>query len=1155
MDSVSLLFKALNQLIAPPTSKPSFSNETSEELLDSILHRNLAAFQHCLAESQDLQDIIGGSSHLLLEATGKSIFHGSKIVPIRQKFTEVCIIILHHICDCFTRIICEANKAVTKDILDSTSVIHHDKPKPAVPDLPPDAISIQQEKTISSAVQFVVVLGICPYLIPGVGIPVSQRLGPGQILLATGHDYTTELNDFSRIQLLIPAIKLFSSMLELPSFKDIILNNYLTDLIAAVLQVRHCVKVILQRTEVPRQEISAVSADCGGGGVKMVESCEGNTRQLNPQQKITAETLSKAGVVSDQMELRDCCTAIFSNVLPDMCPNTSGQPWTLQSIAEFCSRVLDSAMKSSAVPHVLTQLMLLSGGTQQRDGPRPVTPKWFRRTIACMLRDVIMVPPGVQHLITLFVGDSTPESSQNWQKYRAVAQIISRCPVTASNMRQFYTSVSRQLIELIQTPETKVSPHVIRAVGATIQELTSLQSVLMQEVCLSHLFYPLLKLSCDPDDTTVMKDGQIVVPEEMLTHCVVLLHRIFVIGQEPQSSLLSQLCKVARIVFSLYNFTRSSITLIKSHTCDLIKAYLTHCDTAEAAECLISLVSNRGGHSLESPNIGSNVGLEFGPNGGVQAVFIKEKQFDLDSWTQPVESVMEILCGLNSDAITSQLFLCLLQNLSDIVSTESASIGVVLPPRVLSTSQRSAKLAELREKIALVSLLASLGDKYGDKVVQSSHHVLIFVKATLERCVKMCQLTFDDATLSFEWETVSMAMGLLTAILSGALMLSDADKKILDEILPLLTAVSDCDSAEPAVKEMADDLKVAVATRGLVWAEISKLRKTRTEQNKKPETSKPVQMKQNKPLIQVLSETSIEEGQPKASDADVTEDIEMTCESESSLDASKPAGISKLEKALEDLCDPLLPVKGHGLISLARMVEDRDGEVKDKQEMLLKIFLENIAHADSYIYLAAVNGLAALSDLYPDQVIPCLTSEFRSMCAKTHSSKSGETALKVGESLVKATKRLGELTPKYRDLLLPVILCGCRHDDALVRASSLSGLADVCKLLRFSIGPMLHEIVTCCRDIIKSDPDAEPRKAAILTLTLLLQGLGRDVLQTLSDVLLDIYRVLKQSFTFDPDEKVRFNASLALGELDDIMREALFTKPELKKTITILGYQ
>lgn len=58
--------------------------------------------------------------------------------------------------------------------------------------------------------------------------------------------------------------------------------------------------------------------------------------------------------------------------------------------------------------------------------------------------------------------------------------------------------------------------------------------------------------------------------------------------------------------------------------------------------------------------------------------------------------------------------------------------------------------------------------------------------------------------------------------------LSDADKKMLDELLPLLTVISDCDSADPAVREMADDLKVAVATRGLVWAEISKLRSRRT---------------------------------------------------------------------------------------------------------------------------------------------------------------------------------------------------------------------------------------------------------------------------------------------------------------------------------------
>lgn len=33
-----------------------------------------------------------------------------------------------------------------------------------------------------------------------------------------------------------------------------------------------------------------------------------------------------------------------------------------------------------------------------------ITPVWFRRAVAGILRDVIKAPPGIQHLITLFVG-------------------------------------------------------------------------------------------------------------------------------------------------------------------------------------------------------------------------------------------------------------------------------------------------------------------------------------------------------------------------------------------------------------------------------------------------------------------------------------------------------------------------------------------------------------------------------------------------------------------------------------------------------------------------------------------------------------------------------------------------------------------------------
>ena len=35
----------------------------------------------------------------------------------------------------------------------------------------------------------------------------------------------------------------------------------------------------------------------------------------------------------------------------------------------------------------------------------------------------------------------------------------------------------------------------------------------------------------------------------------------------------------------------------------------------------------------------------------------------------------------------------------------------------------------------------------------------------------------------------------------------------------------------------------------------------------------------------------------------------------------------------------------------------------------------------------------------------------------------------------------------------------------------------------------------CCKSLLKSDPDQEVRKAAAMSLTLLLQGLGQDIIK------------------------------------------------------------
>lgn len=52
----------------------------------------------------------------------------------------------------------------------------------------------------------------------------------------------------------------------------------------------------------------------------------------------------------------------------------------------------------------------------------------------------------------------------------------------------------------------------------------------------------------------------------------------------------------------------------------------------------------------------------------------------------------------------------------------------------------------------------------------------------------------------------------------------------------------------------------------------------------------------------------------------------------------------------------------------------------------------------------------------------------------------------------------GDILPKYRDILLAAILTGAKDATPEVRASSLSNLGEVCKLLRFSLGSNVHEV-------------------------------------------------------------------------------------------------
>ena len=110
---------------------------------------------------------------------------------------------------------------------------------------------------------------------------------------------------------------------------------------------------------------------------------------------------------------------------------------------------------------------------------------------------------------------------------------------------------------------------------------------------------------------------------------------------------------------------------------------------------------------------------------------------------------------------------------------------------------------------------------------------------------------------------------------------------------------------------------------------------------------------------------------------------------------------------------------------------------------------------------------------------------------------------------------------------------------------------EVCKNLRFSLGPITGEVLqhlSCC----SRDTAAEVRAAAVLVLTLTLQGLGRDAVTVLQSELRDVYRELKLLAATEREEVVRAHISLALQEIDNIVRQLFTPDTSLDKKIIVL---
>lgn len=101
------------------------------------------------------------------------------------------------------------------------------------PPLPPDVLSVTQQKMLGTALQFVVSLGLCPYLAPGVGVALGHRSAFAAMvekLVCNGAVTAVGCR-------LLTTTKVLLQLTELSSLATLVFTRHLGDVMAALCQL------------------------------------------------------------------------------------------------------------------------------------------------------------------------------------------------------------------------------------------------------------------------------------------------------------------------------------------------------------------------------------------------------------------------------------------------------------------------------------------------------------------------------------------------------------------------------------------------------------------------------------------------------------------------------------------------------------------------------------------------------------------------------------------------------------------------------------------------------------------------------------------------------------------------------------------------------
>ena len=402
------------------------------------------------------------------------------------------------------------------------------------------------------------------------------------------------------------------------------------------------------------------------------------------------------------------------------------------------------------------------------------------------------------------------------------------------------------------------------------------------------------------------QNDSIIVSEDEFSKCINNLHKCFVSDMSTLPS--DHLFSVAFVLFHLHLKIRQSACHLKTKVEELLVKFLSGCNQKQLHTVFNTfLFGDESEGMLKMNNV---VEYTFGSSGGIEVTLKKEPGCKEVFSEEAGDSLIDLLDnGDKKGDVTNSLFVFLLRLMSD-------------PKSDLGRTERN---------MIAVKMLAILAENPSvhEKLTEDPTHVIFFLQYFLERDANI--LTKKDSEHCLEehdTESLFMILMVLSVVVNNA-STKQINWEPFKRLVEPLRVIHD-NIMNDEMKMFTDEVCNKIISHGIVHRSLTQRNNTNTAQNSSTNKSKTERHAKSSSTSDLPSNKRKEEG------AYVKGNVSGKNQPKS--DTKKE---SRCKQALFDVCDPLLPVRGHALLELAKLISSCDKEAQRHRNQILRIFQVN----------------------------------------------------------------------------------------------------------------------------------------------------------------------------------------------------------------------